>query len=196
MTTTTSDDGPEELPRAIVVVRRAPLKDFDGPSMKEANNTNTTANTNTTNTNTATALFSDLSLNAPVAGTPLTNPSYFSSFNSIENSTNMMHALSKMPDHLSGGGLSMATMSSDASDLSGLSTSSVADRESQRDTQRERAPANQQPASTSSSLLPSGAHSHEPVAAPTLISWNMGGQEVYVTGTFNDWKEKVPMAKR
>lgn len=32
-------------------------------------------------------------------------------------------------------------------------------------------------------------------AIPTLMTWTQGGKEVYVTGTFNDWKHKVKMVK-
>jgi 5'-AMP-activated protein kinase regulatory beta subunit len=28
-----------------------------------------------------------------------------------------------------------------------------------------------------------------------VFHWNHGGQQVYVTGTFNNWAAKIPMAK-
>eukprot|EP01095_Lingulamoeba_sp_RSL-Kostka_P000840 TRINITY_DN110_c6_g1_i1.p1 TRINITY_DN110_c6_g1~~TRINITY_DN110_c6_g1_i1.p1 ORF type:complete len:299 (+),score=84.91 TRINITY_DN110_c6_g1_i1:56-952(+) len=32
-------------------------------------------------------------------------------------------------------------------------------------------------------------------AIPTVITWTEGGDEVFITGTFNDWKEKIPLNK-
>ncbi len=31
---------------------------------------------------------------------------------------------------------------------------------------------------------------------PTIITWSQGGTNVYVTGTFNNWKQKVRLNKR
>jgi len=31
---------------------------------------------------------------------------------------------------------------------------------------------------------------------PTIITWSQGGSNVYVTGTFNNWKQKVRLNKR
>lgn|SRR3990167_3337333 len=30
---------------------------------------------------------------------------------------------------------------------------------------------------------------------PTVFKWKQGGEEVYVTGTFNCWKEKIPLQR-
>ncbi|KAL1921004.1 uncharacterized protein VTP21DRAFT_11639 [Calcarisporiella thermophila] len=30
---------------------------------------------------------------------------------------------------------------------------------------------------------------------PTIVNWTMGGNRVYVTGSFNGWKEKIPLVK-
>lgn len=31
---------------------------------------------------------------------------------------------------------------------------------------------------------------------PTIITWAQGGNNVYVTGTFNGWKHKIKLIKR
>nr|CAH8831520.1 unnamed protein product [Trichobilharzia regenti] len=31
---------------------------------------------------------------------------------------------------------------------------------------------------------------------PTVFRWNGGGKEIYISGTFNNWKKKIPMVKR
>lgn len=31
---------------------------------------------------------------------------------------------------------------------------------------------------------------------PTVFKWEGGGKEVYISGTFNGWKSKIPMVKR
>lgn len=31
---------------------------------------------------------------------------------------------------------------------------------------------------------------------PTVFKWEGGGKQVYVCGTFNDWKTNLPMVKR
>lgn len=28
---------------------------------------------------------------------------------------------------------------------------------------------------------------------PTVFTWSGGGKSVYITGSFNDWKEKIPL---
>ena len=32
-----------------------------------------------------------------------------------------------------------------------------------------------------------------PELVPTVFTWTGGGKQVYITGTFNDWKEKIPL---
>jgi hypothetical protein len=57
-------------------------------------------------------------------------------------------------------------------------------------------------------LLPENIHSLDSVMArrtsalagtiegiPTLIQWSKGGQNVYITGTFNQWRNKVKLVK-
>lgn len=34
------------------------------------------------------------------------------------------------------------------------------------------------------------------IGIPTIITWAQGGQNVYVTGTFNGWKHKIKLVKR
>lgn len=34
------------------------------------------------------------------------------------------------------------------------------------------------------------------VGVPTIITWTQGGNNVYVTGTFNGWKQKIKLVKR
>ena len=41
--------------------------------------------------------------------------------------------------------------------------------------------------------LPSQSVSSVANSEPTLIEWRYGGKDVYVTGTFNGWRSKVPM---
>lgn len=31
---------------------------------------------------------------------------------------------------------------------------------------------------------------------PTVFKWEAGGKDVYLSGTFNNWKSKIPLAKR
>lgn len=31
---------------------------------------------------------------------------------------------------------------------------------------------------------------------PTVFKWEAGGKDVYLSGTFNNWKAKIPLAKR
>lgn len=31
---------------------------------------------------------------------------------------------------------------------------------------------------------------------PTVFKWDGGGKDVYISGTFNNWKSKIPMVKR
>ena len=31
---------------------------------------------------------------------------------------------------------------------------------------------------------------------PTVFKWEGGGKEVFITGSFNQWRTKIPMAKR
>lgn len=31
---------------------------------------------------------------------------------------------------------------------------------------------------------------------PTVFRWNGGGHEIYVSGTFDNWQKKIPMARR
>ena len=38
-------------------------------------------------------------------------------------------------------------------------------------------------------------HNYEEETVPTVFTWNQGGHEVYITGSFNKWKEKIPMRK-
>jgi len=40
-------------------------------------------------------------------------------------------------------------------------------------------------------------HSNKKVkkTVPTIITWNKGGQNVYLTGTFNNWSAKIPLNK-
>jgi hypothetical protein len=33
----------------------------------------------------------------------------------------------------------------------------------------------------------------KPEEIPTVFSWKHGGKAVYLTGSFNDWKEKIPL---
>lgn len=35
-----------------------------------------------------------------------------------------------------------------------------------------------------------------PTTLPTVFKWEGGGKEVYISGTFNGWKSKIPMVKR
>ena len=43
-----------------------------------------------------------------------------------------------------------------------------------------------------------GTHHHEgdKKTIPTYLKWQGGGKDVYVSGSFNDWKENIPMVKR
>jgi 5'-AMP-activated protein kinase regulatory beta subunit len=31
---------------------------------------------------------------------------------------------------------------------------------------------------------------------PTVFRWTHGGNQVYITGTFNNWKERIPLNRR
>lgn len=31
---------------------------------------------------------------------------------------------------------------------------------------------------------------------PTVFKWEGGGKDVYISGTFNQWRAKIPLAKR
>ena len=31
---------------------------------------------------------------------------------------------------------------------------------------------------------------------PTVFRWNGGGNDIYVSGTFNNWQSRIPMARR
>ena len=31
---------------------------------------------------------------------------------------------------------------------------------------------------------------------PTVFKWEGGGKDVYLSGTFNNWKSKIPLARR
>lgn len=31
---------------------------------------------------------------------------------------------------------------------------------------------------------------------PTVFRWNNGGHEIYISGTFNNWQARIPMARR
>lgn len=48
-------------------------------------------------------------------------------------------------------------------------------------------------------MSPSDLKSWQPTQAqtdiPTVITWTGGGKDVYVTGSFNGWKEKIPLTK-
>ncbi|KAJ1174654.1 hypothetical protein NDU88_006474, partial [Pleurodeles waltl] len=33
-------------------------------------------------------------------------------------------------------------------------------------------------------------------ARPTVIRWGMGGKEVFISGSFNNWNTKIPLIKR
>eukprot|EP00004_Rigifila_ramosa_P018508 TRINITY_DN4611_c0_g1_i1.p1 TRINITY_DN4611_c0_g1~~TRINITY_DN4611_c0_g1_i1.p1 ORF type:complete len:224 (+),score=37.70 TRINITY_DN4611_c0_g1_i1:61-672(+) len=35
----------------------------------------------------------------------------------------------------------------------------------------------------------------QPSTVPTVFTWSHGGRQVYVTGTFNGWKEKIPLTR-
>jgi hypothetical protein len=34
------------------------------------------------------------------------------------------------------------------------------------------------------------------IGVPTIITWTQGGNNVYITGTFNGWKHKLKLVKR
>lgn len=36
----------------------------------------------------------------------------------------------------------------------------------------------------------------KPKLLPTVFRWNGGGHEIYVSGTFDNWEKKIPMARR
>eukprot|EP00299_Pterocystis_sp_00344_P007726 c2636_g1_i1.p1 GENE.c2636_g1_i1~~c2636_g1_i1.p1 ORF type:complete len:280 (+),score=40.23 c2636_g1_i1:23-862(+) len=40
-----------------------------------------------------------------------------------------------------------------------------------------------------------GTASVRPVQVPHLFKWSHGGHEVFLTGTFNSWREKIPLKK-
>ena len=42
-------------------------------------------------------------------------------------------------------------------------------------------------------VAPSPSPSQE--TQSVLVSWTQGGKDVYVTGTFNDWKQRIPLNK-
>ncbi|VDN15350.1 unnamed protein product [Dibothriocephalus latus] len=31
---------------------------------------------------------------------------------------------------------------------------------------------------------------------PTVFRWNGGGNEIYISGTFNDWHSRIPLARK
>lgn len=35
-----------------------------------------------------------------------------------------------------------------------------------------------------------------PHSVPTVFKWEGGGKDVYISGTFNGWKSKIPMVRR
>ena len=38
---------------------------------------------------------------------------------------------------------------------------------------------------------------NQPVqSVPTVFKWDGGGKDVYISGTFNGWRSKIPMVKR
>ncbi|VDO13100.1 unnamed protein product [Rodentolepis nana] len=37
---------------------------------------------------------------------------------------------------------------------------------------------------------------NQPKLLPTVFRWNGGGHEIYVSGTFDNWQRKIPMARR
>lgn len=49
-----------------------------------------------------------------------------------------------------------------------------------------------------STLTPGQELSHGTTSRllPTVFKWEGGGKDVYVTGTFNNWKSKIPLARR
>jgi 5'-AMP-activated protein kinase regulatory beta subunit len=40
-----------------------------------------------------------------------------------------------------------------------------------------------------------GAEENSPKVLPTVFKWDGGGKQVYITGTFSNWKT-IPMVKR
>ena len=34
------------------------------------------------------------------------------------------------------------------------------------------------------------------LTVPTVFSWQYGGKEVYISGSFNDWKTRIALAHR
>ncbi|VEL16506.1 unnamed protein product, partial [Protopolystoma xenopodis] len=46
-----------------------------------------------------------------------------------------------------------------------------------------------------STEVPASEDISEPSALPTVFTWEGGGKEVYISGTFNGWKAKIPMVK-
>jgi Glycogen recognition site of AMP-activated protein kinase len=40
-----------------------------------------------------------------------------------------------------------------------------------------------------------GVDENSPKVLPTVFKWNGGGKQVYITGTFSNWKT-IPMVKR
>lgn len=38
-------------------------------------------------------------------------------------------------------------------------------------------------------------NSHDPVVVPVMLTWAGGGHTVYVTGTFNNWRQKICLSK-
>eukprot|EP01104_Vermistella_antarctica_P014184 TRINITY_DN4422_c0_g1_i1.p1 TRINITY_DN4422_c0_g1~~TRINITY_DN4422_c0_g1_i1.p1 ORF type:complete len:255 (-),score=41.35 TRINITY_DN4422_c0_g1_i1:123-887(-) len=51
------------------------------------------------------------------------------------------------------------------------------------------------PSSPRVSVSPESQRPRKPALIPTVITWNHGGSDVYVTGSFNNWSTKIPLNK-
>lgn len=146
----------------------------------------------------ATMLFSSATLNAPLCGSPLMTPSNFSSYSAdpLRHASQVRESRRESVTSLpSGQSPSSHSGSLERGKTGGLTTS--VDVDTRRGGEIGLGSMSTATASTTTSASGTLARgtADDDRTVPLILTWTLGGREVFVTGTFNDWRERIQLAK-